>query len=169
MPFYPLSALDYPDCEGVDRPTRARGNEISEKETDSHPKVGGPMNGPIFIAGVAAAFCTLGHFTVGRKHYLLPMLAASFDDVAKRVNQCVFHYVSVFLVVSAAGLLTIGIGIALPADTVGLAKFIGFHYALFAVVQIVIAATSGIQNAIFKMFQWMIFVFIAVFAWIGAV
>jgi hypothetical protein len=49
------------------------------------------MNGPILIAGVAAAFCALGHFTVGRKQYLKPMLAASFDDVAKRVNHCVFH------------------------------------------------------------------------------
>jgi hypothetical protein len=126
------------------------------------------MNWLIFIAGLAAAFCTMGHFTVGRKQYLKPMLAASFDDVAKKVNQCVFHYVSVFLVLSAAGLLAIGIGIALPGNTVGLAKFIALHYAIFAIVQIIIAATSGIQNAIFKMFQWMIFVFIAVFAWIGA-
>ena len=41
------------------------------------------MNGPIFISGLAAVFCTLGHFTAGSKHYLKPMLAASFDDVAK--------------------------------------------------------------------------------------
>ena len=125
------------------------------------------MNGPIFIAGLAAAFCTLGHFTAGRKHYLLPMLAASFDNVAKKVNQCVFHYVSVFMVLSTAGLLAIGIGIASPADTAGLAKFIALHYALFAVVQIIVAATAGIPKAIIKMFQWFIFVFIAVFAWIG--
>jgi len=25
----------------------------------------------------------MGHFTVGRKQYLKPMLAASFDDMAK--------------------------------------------------------------------------------------
>ncbi len=130
-------------------------------------KQGEPMNGPIFIAGIAAAFCTLGHFTVGRKQYLLPMLAATFDDVAKKVNQCVFHYVSVFLVLSAAALLAIGSGAALPAGTAGLARFIALNYALFAVVQIIIAATSGIQGAIFKMFQWTIFMFIAVFAWIG--
>jgi hypothetical protein len=52
------------------------------------------MNAPTFIAGLAAAFCALGHFTVGRKQYLKPMLAASFDDVAKRVNHCVFHTAS---------------------------------------------------------------------------
>ena len=126
------------------------------------------MNGSILIAGVAAAFCTLGHFTVGRKQYLIPMLAASFDDVAKRVNHCVFHYVSVFLVLSAACLLLMGAGIGLNFAGDGLVKFIAVNYAVFAVAQIIIAATSGISNAIFKMFQWMIFVFIAVFAWIGA-
>ena len=126
------------------------------------------MNWPIFIAGLAAAFCTLGHFTVGRKHYLIPMLSASFDDVAKKVNHCVFHYVSVFLVLSAACLLLMGTGMGFSGDSAVLAQFIAIHYAVFASAQIIIAATSGIQNAIVKMFQWMIFVFIAVFTWIGA-
>ncbi len=125
------------------------------------------MNGPIFISGLAAAFCTLGHFTVGRKHYLKPMLAASFDDVAKKVNHCVFHYVSAFLVLSAVCLLLIGAGLTFNADPALLVKFIAIHYAVFAVSQIIIAATSGIQNAFLKMFQWTIFVLIAVFAWIG--
>ena len=49
-----------------------------------------------------------------------------------------------------------------------LVKFIAINYGVFALVQIVIAATSGIQTAVFKMFQWTIFVFIAVFAWMGA-
>jgi hypothetical protein len=126
------------------------------------------MNWPIFIAGMGAAACALGHFTVGRQQYLKPMLAASFDDVAQRVNHCVFHYVSVFLVLSAVALLLIGAGLAFSTGATLLVKFIAIHYVGFAVTQIIIAATSGIQNAIFKMFQWMIFVFIAVFAWIGA-
>ena len=126
------------------------------------------MNWPIFIAGLAAAFCTLGHFTAGRKLYLQPMLAASFDDVAKKVNHCVFHYVSVFLVLSAVCLVLVGAGFTFNTDTALLVKFIAIHYALFATAQIIIAATSGIQNALFKMFQWTIFVFIAVFAWMGA-
>jgi hypothetical protein len=126
------------------------------------------MNWPIFISGLAAVFCTLGHFTVGSKQYLKPMLAASFDDVAKKVNHCVFHYVSVFLVLSAVCLVLVGAGFTFNTDTALLVKFIAIHYALFAATQIIIAATSGIRNAVFKMFQWTIFVFIAVFAWIGA-
>jgi len=125
------------------------------------------MNWPILIAGIGAVFITVGHFTAGSKMYLKPMLQASFDDVAKKVNHCVFHYVSVYLVVSAVFLLLIGTGYSNQADISWLVKLIAINYGLFAVVQIVIAATSGIQNAIFKMFQWTLFVFVAVFAWIG--
>jgi hypothetical protein len=127
----------------------------------------GIMNWPIFIAGVGAVFITLGHFTAGSKLYLKPMLQASFDDVPKKVNHCVFHYISVYLVLSTIFLLLIGIGYNNQADNSWLLKFISINYGFFAVVQIVIAATSGIQNAIFKMFQWMLFAFVAVFAWVG--
>ena len=47
-------------------------------------------------------------------------------------------------------------------------KLIAIHYAAFAIVQISIALISGIERALFKMFQWTIFVVIAVFAWLGA-
>ena len=127
------------------------------------------MNWPIFIAGIGAVFITLGHFTAGSKLYLKPMLQASFDDLPKKVNHCVFHYVSAYLVLSAIFLLLIGIGYGNQADHSWLVKFIAINYGIFALVQIVIAATSGIPNAIFKMFQWMLFVFVAVFAWVGIV
>jgi NADH:ubiquinone oxidoreductase subunit K len=125
------------------------------------------MNWPIFIAGVGAGFITLGHFAVGSKQYLKPMLQASFDEVPKKINHCVFHYISVYLVLSTIFLLLTGIGYISPADNSWLVKFISINYGFFAVVQIVIAATSGIQNAIFKMFQWMLFAFVAAFAWVG--
>ena len=127
------------------------------------------MNWPILVAGVGAVFITLGHFTAGSKLYLKPMLEASMDPVPKKVNHCVFHYVSAFLVLSAIFLLLAGTGYSNQTDTSWLTKFISLNYAFFAVVQIIIAATSGIQNAIFKMFQWTLFMFVAVFAWLGTV
>jgi len=127
------------------------------------------MNWPVFIAGVGAVLITLGHFSAGSKLYLKPMLQASFNGVAKKVNHCVFHYVSAYLVLSAVFLLLTGIGYHNQTDTSWLVKFIALNYGFFAVVQIVIAATSGIQNAIFKMFQWILFVFVAVFAWVGTI
>jgi hypothetical protein len=110
------------------------------------------MNWLVLISGLVAAFCTVGHFAIGSKQYLQPMLQASFDDVAKKVMHCVFHYVSVYLVLSTAFLIAVGFGY----------KF------NIAVTQLIIAATSKIPNAVFKMFQWIIFVVIAVFAWLGA-
>ena len=127
------------------------------------------MNWPIFIAGIGAVMITLGHFAVGSKLYLRPMLQASFDDLPKKVNHCVFHYISAYLVLSAVFLLLVGTGYTNPADTSWLVKFISLNYGLFTVVQIVIAATSGIKNAILKMFQWTLFSFVAVFAWVGTV
>lgn len=125
------------------------------------------MNLPIFLAGLGAGFITLGHFTVGSKQYLKPMLQAPFDEVAKKIIHCVFHYISSFLILSAIFLLLIGAGYNNNADSSWLVKFIAINFGMFAVVQIMIAATSGIKNAIFKLFQWTLFVFVAVFAWLG--
>jgi hypothetical protein len=43
------------------------------------------MNWMILISGLAAGFVNLGHFTVGSKDFLNPMLQADFDDVPKKV------------------------------------------------------------------------------------
>jgi hypothetical protein len=126
------------------------------------------MNSAIFLAGLGAGFICLGHFTVGNKRYLRPMLQATFDELAKKIVHCVFHYISAFLVLSAIFLLLIGAGVSEPADTSWLVKFIAINYGFFAVIQVIIAATSGIRNAIFRMFQWTLFAFVAVFAWVGA-
>lgn len=127
------------------------------------------MNAPIFVAGLAAGFICLGHFTIGSRQYLKPLLRASFDDLPKKMNHCVFHYVSVYLLLSAIFLLLIGVGYIDNENSIWLVRFIAVNYGIFALVQIVIAATSGIQNALFKFFQWTLFVLVAVFAWVGVV
>ncbi len=126
------------------------------------------MNWQLLVAGFVALSVVGGHFTIGSKQYLQPMLAASFDEVAKKVMHCVFHYVSVYLVISTAVLLALGFGIDLGGNSSLVVKFIAKIYALFAVTQIGIAMTSKIQNGLFKMFQWIFFVLIAFFAWLGA-
>lgn len=126
------------------------------------------MNWLIFIAGIVAGFAAIGHFTVGSKRFLKPMLQASFDDVPKKVMHCVFHYISAFMVLSTLALLMVGLGYSFNTDTALLVKFIAMHYAVFAITQIVIATTSNIPNGIFKLFQWGFFAVIAIFSWIGA-
>jgi hypothetical protein len=46
------------------------------------------MNGHILIAGVFALATVIGHFAVGSKQFLKPMLQASFDPIPKKV----MHY-----------------------------------------------------------------------------
>ncbi len=44
------------------------------------------MNWYIFIAGLIATAATVGHLSVGRKKFLKPMLAASFDPIPKKTD-----------------------------------------------------------------------------------
>ena len=126
------------------------------------------MNWMILISGLVAGFVNLGHFTVGRKEFLKPMLKADFDDVPKKVMQSVFHYISVYLILSFIVLIAVGLGFSSGTANVVLVKFIAINYFFFALIQIVIAATSNIPKGMTKLFQWIFFMIIAIFAWIGA-
>ena len=126
------------------------------------------MNWFVVIAGLVCAFTTIGHFAIGNKQFLKPMLEASFDPVPKKVMHCVFHYISAYLILSTLSLLGIGFGVIASEGTTLLVRFISINFAVFAVWQIALAATSQIDKGIFKLFQWVFFITIAVFAWIGA-
>ncbi len=126
------------------------------------------MNWQILASGIFALLTTLGHFTVGKKQFLLPTLDATFDPVAKKVMHCVFHYVSTFLVLSTIVLLAIGAGKVNLQGSKLLVNFIATNYAIFAVWQICLAMTSGIPKGIFKLFQWVFFALISAFAYYGA-
>ena len=126
------------------------------------------MNWLIIISGFIALFTTVGHFTMGSKQFLQPMLGSDFDAVPKKVMHCVFHYVSTFLLLSTAALLLAGFRVNIGNDTTLLVRFISVNYAVFAVWQIILAATSDIPNPLFKLFQWTFFVIIAVMGWIGS-
>ena len=122
----------------------------------------------ILISGLAAGFVNLGHFTIGSRDFLKPMLQADFDDVPKKVMHCVFHYVSVYLILSFIVLMAIGLGFSFGTADKLLVKFISINYFFFAITQIVIAAASNIPKGVIKLFQWIFFLIIVIFAWIGA-
>jgi hypothetical protein len=126
------------------------------------------MDWYIIIAGLIAAATTVGHFVVGSKKFLKPMLEVSFDPIPKKVMHCVFHYVSTYLILSTLALLLIGLGIWSGNGTAAVINFIAVNYVLFGIWQIVLAITSDIPNAIFKLFQWIFFALIAIFSFLGA-
>ena len=126
------------------------------------------MNWFLIIAGGLAGFATVGHFFIGSRNFLQPTLQASFDEVPKKVMHCLSHYVSGYLILSTIFLLAIGLGFKLGGNPVLLVRFIALNYAAFAVAQIIIALSSTIQNSLLKLFQWIFWILIAVFSWIGA-
>ncbi len=126
------------------------------------------MNWLVLISGLFALFAVVGHLTMGSKSFLKPMMDATFDELPKKVMHSVFHYISVFLVLSAAALILIGFGVSFNLDTTLLIRFIALNYLLYTVVQLIIALTSNIPNPLTKLFQWVFWIIIAVLAWIGA-
>ena len=125
------------------------------------------MNWPLFFAGILAAFTTVGHFVIGSKNFLTPVLETSIEEVPKKVMHCLFHYISAYQVLSSLVLIALGFSSQLRVEAILLAKFIAIQYAAFAVIQIIIALSSKISHGVIKLFQWTFFIVIAVLTWLG--
>ena len=126
------------------------------------------MNYFIFISALISLVAIIGHCSMGRKEYLKPVLDSDIDIVPKKVMQSLFHYMSVFMVLSMIILLAGSHHLCPMYDYVhNMVRFIGIVYAFFALTQFIIALTSGIPGGVFKMFQWVFWAFIAAFAIIG--
>ena len=115
-----------------------------------------------FIAGLLAAFVVFGHFIMGVRSYLVPMLNTDLEQIPKATMQSVFHYVSVFLVLSAAALILSALNVFPTEETELGVKFIGIAYLLFALVQIFYSFKNKVKNPLVKMFQWTLFLPIGV-------
>ena len=125
------------------------------------------MNIYAVVAGVLALFAAIGHLAIGKKMFLNPMMHAEFDPLAKKVMQSVFHYISVFLFLTAYILIMPGVrGADCAIDPTPVFGFIGVNYLLFAIAQIIIALRAKIS--LFKMFQWIFWILIAVFSFLAA-
>jgi hypothetical protein len=126
------------------------------------------MNYFIFLSAIVSLASLIGHFTMGRKSYLLPVLDSEIDIVPKKVMQSLFHYMSVFMGLSTI-ILFAGSHQSCPLyDYVhNMIRFIGIVYGFFALAQFIIGLSSGIPGGVFKLFQWIFWVLIALFAVLG--
>ena len=126
------------------------------------------MNFFIFISALISLVAIIGHCTMGRKEYLKPVLDSDIGSVPKKVMQSLFHYMSVFLVLSMIILLA-GSHQSCPMyDYVhNMIRFIGIVFAFFALTQFIIALTAGIPGGVLKMFQWLFWALISATAIIG--
>jgi hypothetical protein len=119
------------------------------------------MNILVLIAGVFALFATIGHFTMGVKLYLRPLMQTDVDLVVKNIFKGLFHYSSVFLVTSTVLLIRTGIaGEGCMFDPFMAHAFICANYLLMGLSQIIIALSSSVKNPLAKMFQWVFWLII---------
>ena len=123
------------------------------------------MNFMLLTAGIFAFLATMGHFIVGTKDFLKPVLKADLDAVPKKVMHSLFHYMSVFMILTTTVLFVFAFNENLFFDsTREVVLIIGIIYGGFGLVQFVIALTSGIKNGVFKLFQWIFWFAISIFS-----
>ena len=126
------------------------------------------MNYYILASGIFASFATIGHFAIGTKDFLKPVLNSDIDEIPRKVMQSLFHYMSAYMVLTSVILLGISIGENLIFEnTDDVVKMIGLSYAGFAIIQFIIALTSSIKLGVFKLFQWVFWALIAAFSLMG--
>jgi hypothetical protein len=124
------------------------------------------MNTWLLVSGVFAAFMFVGHSTMGRREFFLPMLEASFDPVARRAMTFVWHMATVALLLPAAVLIYAGYT-GMDATLRPLVIFVGISFMLWGTTHLWLGLTSGIPDAMKKMFQWAFFLAVGGFALAG--
>ena len=124
------------------------------------------MNGFIIASGILAAAMLVGHSTLGRRDYFLPMTRADFDPYARRVMEFVWHMSTVALALMAVALLAAGFGYVSEGGHL-LGWFIFAHFLAWGLVHLLLGLTSGLPRAAARMFQWALFLAVAATAGIG--
>ncbi len=126
------------------------------------------MNILLLISGCLAAFMVVGHSTIGKKQFFDPMLEADFDPTSKRIMTFVWHMSTVSLLAATAGLiyaaLIAGAGTAMTV----LAVFIGIQFLVIGAVHLFLVTTSGLSGAVYKQFQWVLFLAVGMTAIMGS-
>lgn len=126
------------------------------------------MNYFLLAAGIISAFAVVGHFAIGYKDFMKPVLDSKVERIPVKVMHSLFHYMSVFMAISTVILLAFAFGVDLGFQSMRDVKLlIGVIYAGFALSQFLIAANSKIKGGLFKMFQWIFWLLIALFTLIA--
>ena len=127
------------------------------------------MNYFYLTAGILSLLATIGHFAMGTKDFLKPVLTSDIETIPKKVMHSLFHYMSVFLILTTIIMLMFSFGKPLVfQNTSDVSIFIGGSFTGFALVQLIIAVTSSLERGVLKLFQWVFWLLIALFAFWGS-
>lgn len=126
------------------------------------------MNSLIFISGCLAAFMLVGHSTIGQKQFFTPMLNAEFELTSKRIMTFVWHMSTISLASAAVGLFYVALIAKTGPVASTLALFIGIQFLAIGALHLYLVATSGLPGAIYKQFQWSLFLAVGLTALAGS-
>jgi len=122
------------------------------------------MNYFLLSSGIISLLGCAGHFTLGYNDYIRPVLQSDIDLIPKKIVLCIYHYMSVIMVLTTALLFCFAFNQNLVfTNTADVVKVIVISYAGFAVAGLLISLNVGI----FKLFQWIFWLLIAVFSYLG--
>lgn len=125
------------------------------------------MNYFFIAASIMGLMTFFGHFSFGRQRYLTPMIESDLDPVVKGEIHSVFHFVSVFIVLSTLVLAACGFDVISSMQGFGLVLFVALNFGIFAIWQLFLAFDSEIQSPYRHLFQWAPFASISILSLMG--
>lgn len=125
------------------------------------------MNYFLLTAAIVSLLSVIGHFTMGIKLYMNPVMNSDLDNTPKYVMLSLFHYMSVTMSLSTIVLFMPILKPEMMSIYSNIIFFIGIMYCGFALAQFLVAVFSPIKRGPFQMFQWVFWVLIGVFSLLG--
>lgn len=126
------------------------------------------MNYFTLAAGIVSLIAVFGHFTMGSKLYLKPVKNSDIDEIPIRVMESLFHYMSVFMIITTFCLLISAFNIDFLFNNINdVVLLIGILYGAYAIAQFIIALLSSVKMGVTKMFQWVFWLIISILSIIG--
>lgn len=123
------------------------------------------MNVLALVIGICSLALAGLHLIAGGRQVARPMLAASFDVVARDTMHACWHLVSAQLVLAGACLTASGV--APTAATDPLVRAVATLYLAYAAVFLWIAIASRRRRAVLQLGQWIAFLPLGFAGWFG--
>ena len=80
---------------------------------------------------------------------------------------CLFHFITADFAISTLILIGAGFGVTFELDVKLAVIGVIAHFGLYGIIQIIMVVASGIEKGLLKIFQWILFFIIAIFAILG--
>lgn len=114
-------------------------------------------NTMLFWAAIIASFVIFGHLLYGYSTFIMPMSRKLSDRSHQAMLNMIYHYITVFMILSAIELWVVALGVVDISAFWPLTLFIGANYILFGIVQIGLSIYYRLQRPLARMFQWIFF------------